>query len=297
MRKKKILYSIYCVSILIALSLFLVFHNNSENSSQQSEIYATGLTLNCSRSINIPVGTNFKFENNFIDVTPIEAKKLISCEIVAKTGSASDGLIFNNDFFYSNAIGIYNLKYSVASSENKSLTETIVVNVVEESYPILNTNTLKAEEEFAIEDVFNLNTTAEIDINVDTDMINLTNDTLTPISNGETKIEISFTENFVRLNKVYSINMLPADFYNIHIDSIVVKHMVCPIQYKIINYDETAVDQNLKVVINNPNVRIINNCSPVLEIMSTVKEKVNLTLYLDGEENVKLNLTIDFNNE
>ncbi len=296
-RKKKILYSIYCVSILVALSLFLVFHNNTSTNSQQSEIYAAGLTLNCSRSINIPVGTSFEFENGFINVSPVEAKSSMSCEIVAKTGSASDGLILNDNVFYANEIGIYNLKYSVASSETKSLSETIVVNVVEESSPILNIDTLKVEEDFAIQDVFNLNANADVDISVDKEMINLTNDTLTPISNGETEIEISFTENFVKLNKVYLINILPADFYNIRIDSVLVKDMVCTIQYKVLNNDETVVNQNLKVVIDNPNVSVINNCSPILEIMSTVKEKVNLTLYLEEQKNVKVNLTIDFNNE
>lgn len=296
-RKKKILYSIYCVSILVALSLFLVFHNNTSTNSQQSEIYAAGLTLNCSRSINIPVGTSFEFENGFINVSPVEAKSSMSCEIVAKTGSASDGLILNDNVFYANEIGIYNLKYRVASSETKSLSETIVVNVVEESSPILNIDTLKVEEEFAIQDVFNLNANADVDISVDKEMINLTNDTLTPISNGETEIEISFTENFVKLNKVYLINILPADFYNIRIDSVVVKDMICTIQYKVLNNDETVVNQNLKVVIDNPNVSVINNCSPILEITSTIKEKVNITLYLEEQKNVKVNLTIDFNNE
>lgn len=296
-RKKKILYSIYCVGILVALSLFLVFHNNTSTNSQQSEIYAAGLTLNCSRSINIPVGTSFEFENGFINVSPVEAKSSMSCEIVAKTGSASDGLILNDNVFYANEIGIYNLKYRVASSETKSLSETIVVNVVEESSPILNIDTLKVEEEFAIQDVFNLNTNADVDISVDKEMINLTNDTLTPISNGETEIEISFTENFVKLNKVYLINILPADFYNIRIDSVVVKDMICTIQYKVLNNDETVVNQNLKVVIDNPNVSVINNCSPILEITSTIKEKVNITLYLEEQKNVKVNLTIDFNNE
>lgn len=298
MKKTKLLYPIYSLLIIVSLALFLVFNAKGQDETVGNEtVYASEIMLNCPRSINVPLNSTFQFESNFLTVTPAEAKVNLKCEISAKTGSDIQGLTLNGNTFYADKEGIYNLKFSLPNSENKSIYENVVVNVVDENVISLNIETLKVDEEQNILDVFNVETDAEIQVEVDDSMIEYSNNTFTPISNGSTTIKVYATKNYITLAAQYEINILPADFYNIRIQNIVLNNLFCTIEYEILNNSETNVYQDITIEIDNPNVQLINDSSPFLTFRAEKDCIANITLYLTNEEDSKITLQIEFKNE
>lgn len=90
---------------------------------------------------------------------------------------------------------------------------------------------------------------------------------------------------------------MPADFYNIRIQNIVLNNLFCTIEYEILNNSETNVYQDITIEIDNPNVQLINDSSPFLTFRAEKDCIANITLYLTNEEDSKITLQIEFKNE
>lgn len=294
MTKKKLMFVFYVLFILIALSLLLIF-KFYRNKEDDELTYATSLNLNCARTISMPINTSLELINGFLTVSPNEASKNLNLEITPKTGSPADGLVENNGIFLAKKVGYYNVVFSVPKSINKFLTEMIIINVTEENRSInMNLTTLKIQEEINIDELFTINSNADLLINVDSDMLLCNGNSLIPICKGETSIELSLVSNYIKLNQSYSLTILSEDFYTIKIDNLVVEDGVCSVEYRVLKNNDYSPCQDINIEIENPAVQIISISSPIILLNSLSPCKSKVTLSLLGEEEVSVSFYIVF---
>ena len=174
-------FSFYCVVIVIALMLFLIFYpqnggkdNSNQNSTPNTDssstiepsnpdeetpaqpsdpddtsdpsesddnnnpsnpseeiTYATSLTLNSPREITVSKNCELYFLDGFISVQPADATDNLSHTLTARSGIDIDNIIFSDNKIVGKGSGYYYLKYSVPMSEDETLSETIIIHIVD----------------------------------------------------------------------------------------------------------------------------------------------------------------------
>ncbi len=300
MRKKKVLMSIYSVVMIVALGLLLVFQSVDESANEieyvtANEVYADSLILNCADTISVSVGTSFEMTSGFIEISPASANEKLSCTISPLGDADQNGLVLNDSTyteFTAMSAGNYGIEYSVPKSKNNYVTGTIVVEVVEDAQTKTSLQSLKINESVAINELLNLDADADVSVVVDDSMLVYENYQLTPISEGETEIEVSVTKNYIKYTTNYLIDITPK--YTISISDIKPTGKVCEIYYEILSSNPTeVVDQTLIVDIDNENVQILTNLSPILRLKSSVACTAIVTLRINGESE-PLAITIKF---
>ena len=86
----------FSIVIFITIAVVLVLFNKSndksnkddqsDNSTQPTEVYATSFSLNIPDTIQILVDTKIKFASGYVNVTPASMLNKLICETNAKSG-------------------------------------------------------------------------------------------------------------------------------------------------------------------------------------------------------------------
>ena len=311
MNKKVLIFSLYCVIIIVALILFLVFfpsnsadsatdnNNNTQvdtpnvdNPSTDNITYATLLTLNCPRSITIPLGESCELLGQFISVEPQSCFENLSYTITGRYGSSQDGIEFSDNIITTKKTGTYYLKFSVPSSEKENLTDGIQISVVEDSTTniIQLVDNLEIGIEYKLEEIFTFNTQAKINIMVDNIHLTYENNIFQPKTSGESKIEIGLIYEYIKYNYTYIVQIkekpLPPD-YIIEINLTKTEFNVgeiYPIEYAVLDKNGVTAYQYVKVESSN---------SDIVEITSSDYPLIYIKCKEQGEVIITITYTID----
>lgn len=213
-KKIKIIFSIYCICIILAFTLVLIFHKKDEN----EDFYAESLTLNISREITIEKGSNYTLPDNFLIVKPSTMASLVSYTITNKNGDVVTDFNFDGKNIKTDTVGFFYIKFSIPA-EKETLTDTLVVHVIaeedEEISVTQNITTLTVDEIKTINELFHFTCPESATKTITLSNANIYYYELTqkflPKTAGETEINILITykSKSYNFNFVFIINGLP----------------------------------------------------------------------------------------
>ena len=297
---------------MIALILFLVFFpdnsadsatNNNDNiqidtpnsnsSNSDTLIFATNLSLNCPRSIQITLGESVELLEDYIYVEPYDCVENVSYTISGRYGSNADGIKFSNNIISTFETGTYYIKFSVPSSDDYYLTDGIQISVVEDK----NTNViqllkiLEIGNEYSLEQIFTFNTKANITVEIeDENYILINNNIFIPQNGGKTNIKLSLIYEYIKYNYTYLIQIndraKPPE-YTIEIYTEITELEVggiYPIEYAVIDKNGVSAYQYVKVESSNEDI---------VEITSSDYPLIFIKCKTKGDVTIKITYTLD----
>ena len=311
MNKKVLIFSVYCVIIIVALILFLVFFPNisahSSNDSgdniqidspisdqqEDSIIYATDLILNCPRSITLTLGESVELLGEYIYVEPSDSYKHLSYTITGRYGSNAEGITFEDNIIKAIEKGNYYIKFSIPSSETESLSDGITISVVEDNNTtiIQTLSIVEIGNEYNINTIFTFNTQANKSIQIDNpEQLILNEDTIIPQSAGEAKVVVSLIYEYIKYDYTFTLQVKdkpqPAD-YKIQIYSIpqeLETGKTYAIEYEVIDKNGVTAFQY---------IRVESSDSDKVEIMSYDHPLIYVKCKEEGEVTIKITYLID----
>lgn len=355
---KKWIFSFYCVVIVIALMLFLIFYpqngvddNSNQNStpntdssstiepsnpdeetpaqpsdpddtSDPSESYdnnnpsnpseeitnATSLTLNCPREITVSKNCELYFLDGFISVQPADAANHLSHTLTARSGSDIDNIIFSDNKIVGKGSGYYYLKYSVPMSEDETLSETIIIHIVDttdDRIEQLNTE-LELDTAYTLDELFNISkSNAKVEIvSRNETMLTFENDTFITKSAGTVEVAINMTYDYVRYSYIYTLKIkereLPPEYAIEIMDAQdgIINLTYNPdrsykIQYEVTNREEEYVYQGIVVEIADSSLLEIKSVTaPFITIKCKEQGTTTLTIRYGLDESIAIEIII-----
>ena len=156
----------------------------------------------------------------------------------------------------------------------------------------LNKNLLQMEESAKLSDVVKLNTFANYSIMVD-NKLELKNDIITPIEVGETKLEISIIQNYIKRCYCYKINIIPKNVIEIKLTDIIKSSNFYTVYYSVISSNEAYINQDLIVELQTDNAELVKNDSPNFIIKATDVGQIRFKLICKANPNVFASFEID----
>ena len=344
-----ILFYIYCVVIILVLVLFLIFYpqneesskiNSTPNTDSSSTIgpstpddenndpppsepteptdpsepdedveYASTLTLNCPREVTISKNCELYLLDGFISVQPADATENLSYTLTARSGSDVDNIIFSNNKIVGKGSGYYYLKYSVPKSEDETLSETIIIHIVDttdDRITQLNTD-LELDTTYTLDELFEISTSnARLEIeSKDKTLLTYENDTFTPKAAGTAEVAINLTYDYIRYSYIYELTIKEREQppeYAIEItdeQNGIVNLYYDPdrsykIQYEVTNREEEYVYQGITVEVDdNTLVEITSVSAPFITIVCKGTGEVTLTIRYSLDESIVKTITIN----
>jgi len=244
----------------------------------------------------------------FLTVEPIEKLSEVAVLITVDTGSER-GLSYKNNILAATSLGKYRVRFSALKSATKEISDTIIVNVVENfTSPIT-----QIVKQLTVGDTLDINEVLQIDslitnYTISTDSI-LTCNNLQIIANsvGEAQILISYDVNYIRRKQYfnftikqqpsYSIKLIDLSFNTEIIESSIIYNcnIVASffIQYEIINYSEEYVSQDILIETNTEMLTYTVN-EPLIKIKCLSKGSVSFKIICADNKEIYVNLTINF---
>lgn len=246
--------------------------SKSKTAQQSTATYATKLSLNCSRNIEIELGHTVELMSGYITIEPNGKLQDVQYEITTVNG-VENGIKFVNNVITANSIGKYNLKFSVFKNRTQKLSDTIVVNVVEH-IATRNVNLLvsqvRVDNEFGMHELFSVNNSVSNLNFITNSNVRYENSNFKFINKGNAFIEVSYLINYIKYTESFNINILPQENYVI-----------------VINNNLTGED----ILSTDFNVKLGN----VLFLRYAIKdgnlEHVNQVLLFEENENVTIEVT------
>ena len=342
---KKWVFSFYCVSIVVVLMLFLIFYPQNEESININSMpstdssstidpstpndentdpppseptdpsepdedveYASTLTLNCPREITISKNCELYLLDGFISVQPADATENLSYTLTARSGSDIDNIIFSNNKIVGKGSGYYYLKYSVPKSEDETLSETIIIHIVDttdDRITQLNTD-LELDTTYTLDELFEISTSnARLEIeSKDETMLTYENTTFTPKTAGTVELAINLTYDYIRYSYIYGLTIKErekppkyaieiADEQNGIVNLSYDPDRSYKIQYEVTNREEEYVYQGITVEVDdNTLVEITSVSAPFITIVCKGTGEVTLTIRYSLDESIVKTITI-----
>ncbi len=246
-------------------------------------VYATSLVLNCPRSITINLGESVILLNGYISIKPEESSIFLKYEITNKYGSEDGGISFLNNIITANKIGKYSIDFTIPKSKNQHLKDSIQVSVEENenSNIIQLVDSLEIGSDYKLDDVFQINTNADMRIEVlDTNCLIYEDETFIPLSKGNAKILIQLKYDYILYNYSFSLTIRLKPEYTIEIYSDnsdelkLFQGEIFPLMYNIIDKNGITAYQKISVVSSN---------SAIVEVLSTDHPLIYLNCKSRGE--------------
>ena len=329
MKKHFTLFFVCCAVIIAGLSLFLIFYNKKDNESVETPeteesvsgggeddgaadneddiIYATSLSLNCARTINIKPNSSVEIVGNYLTILPANANLTIS--VKAESGNQED-LIFSNNVIIAKGVGKYRIKFASLKSKTQEINDTIVVNV-KEDVPDLISQKLYT---FTVGDIKNLTEAFNVNDSVtnllfETDnKIKVENNTFSALQIGESIINIYYNVGMFKFKYVASVLVKDIPEYKIIITQVDSGAIIngntitynCSvgkslhIVYEVLNREEQHVDQLINTSLDNHLIASCEIAPPMITVKCLSKGSVNLTIICANDSESKLILTINF---
>ena len=342
---KKWVFSFYCVSIVVVLMLFLIFYPQNEESSNINSMpstdssstidpstpndentdpppseptdpsepdedveYASTLTLNCPREITISKNCELYLLDGFISVQPADATDNLSYTLTARSGSDIDNIIFSNNKIVGKGSGYYYLKYSVPKSEDETLSETIIIHIVDstdDKITQLNTE-LELDTTYTLDKLFEISTSnARLETeSKDKTLLTYENDTFTPKAAGRAEVAINLTYDYIRYSYIYELTIKErekppeyaieiADEQNGIVNLSYDPDRSYKLQYEVTNREEEYVYQGITVEVDdNTLVEITSVSAPFITIVCKETGEVTLTIKYSLDESIVKTITI-----
>ena len=279
--------------------------------SEPSEdvIYASTLTLNCPREVTISKNCELYLLDGFISVQPADATENLSYTLTARSGSDIDNIIFSNNKIVGKGSGYYYLKYSVPKSEDETLSETIIIHIVDttdDRITQLNTD-LELDTTYTLDELFEISTSnARLETeSKDKTLLTYENDTFTPKAAGTAEVAINLTYDYIRYSYIYELTIKEkpkppeyvieiADEQNGIVNLSYDPDRSCKIQYEVTNREEEYVYQGITVEVDdNTLVEITSVSAPFITIVCKGTGKVTLTIRYSLDESIVKTITIN----
>ena len=341
MKKNFTLFFIYAAVILAGLCLFLVFHNkkgdetppnniqqeetednnstdndnNQDDSSDETTedeeadntIYATKLTLNCARTIDVSTNSNIEIVGAYLTLEPANAN--LNITITAESGNLND-LTFANNIITTKGKGKYRIKFSSPKSKTAELSDTLVVNVKENLTSLVSANlsVLTIGDTKNLTDVFDFDSAITNKIVQTDEKISYSNNILTANAIGESSITILYDVGMFRFKFTTTITIKDIPMYKIILTDMSSGAIIngntieyaCEvgktlhIVYSILNRDEEDVNQFVEIKLDNSTVATYVLTEPKIKVTCLSKGSVNLTIVCANDRDSTLTLTIKF---
>jgi len=337
-KKHFTLFFVYVAVIIAGLSLFLIFHNQKEepstsgNSSQQEQgsnsnndsnnnssggsdkdeevdntIYATKLTLNCARTIDIRTNSSVEIVGEYLTLIPANSNLKIT--ITAESGRQED-LTFINNVITSKGAGKYRIKFHSLKSKTNELSDTLVVNVKEVVPELvsLKISYLTIGKFVKLDDVFVFDEVVTSATILTDEKINYENKILYANQVGKSCVTIFYNVGMFKFSYSTFLHIKDIPQYVIFIDDVDIPYLMVDnvitvscevgssffIQYSIKNRDEKFVEQLVVIEIDNEIVATYKLQPPLIKITCLSKGSVNLIITCEDDPESKLKLTINF---
>ena len=296
MKKSKWLYGIFSIVVIVALAIVLIFVNkddnkNNNNPNESIETYATTLIVDLPQTIKIAVGSQVKFNNDYLTIEPSSVSNKLSINIEADQ-NITNGIIFENNLLIANEIGTYTITFSVPKSKLTNFTKSIKIEVVSKDQ---NAHLTQIKKSIIIGKAENISNLFEITVG---STFTLTTDSKLTYSNneilandfGDCSLEFSFIEN--NLEYLYCFNLTVKQIPEYVIETNVVNNLiqldlqdnVFQIQYQVKNRDEEEIYQIVTATSEDESVVKVND---------GIDQFVKVTALKVGETTITLTLNID----
>ncbi len=299
MKKGRIFYIIFCVSVIVALAVFLVVKSQFEKPADQetpTTEYAQSLSLECADSYTITVGSKLHF-HDYISVNPSKFYYSITRMVLLNDIQYAHN-IFASNTFAPTEIGNYKIQFSLPKSETENFIEEINITVVNlEDFESLKINktTFEIDDEIAFEDLFNVSLpyaskTVETNGN-----LKFENDKFVALSCGTGTIKITFATTYCNYEFNFDVEIVEkSPIYEISVVNIFrdpVKPF-CYIDYTVSGeHSSTLVD----VQLSNGNATFESVMDGRIKLKIINEGSVDVTIKSQTYENVSTTINIDFN--
>ena len=286
--------------------------NNQGNESDDKEsdtTYATNLTLNCARSIEMEINSSVELLSGYLIVEPVEkfSEVLITISVDSGTGN---GLTFSNNIITATDLGAYKINFEIQKSATQTITDTLIVNVVDK----IENKITQQMSSVEIESITYLNDIISIDSSI-TEYTVITDSKLTYNENyitanetGESTITIKYDANYIRRSISFKLKIMDKPLYSIVItdystDTIIENNSVtfnCNIgksvfiAYEVLNRDVEYVSQNITVEIENESIASFTLNEPLIKLKCLQKGSVNLKIICNADPTVYVVINLTF---
>lgn len=286
--KKRILFSTYSIILIIALALFLIFHNQNRNTQEE---YAESLIINGPRQITMSINSELEFLNGYIEVLPRGLENNVNLTIKAKSNKNEGGLNYTNNMLLANKIGSYSLSFSVQKAKDKYLTETILVTVVEtDNLLSFKTNDLVVDTPTPLNDVLIVNTDATLSIS--SNDMKIENDTIIATSLAKASLQVDLTKNFVKhIYKSY-FQVVAQDNFEVSVYKVEKELLNYKVYISIKNGEFEHTGQDLEVV-SCTNVEEIKLTYPIIRVKPKSEGRVEIELALKTDQSIRTKIEFD----
>jgi len=291
--KKRIIFYSYCFILISALVLCLTLipklTKRKENfATTKSSVYATDLKLNCPRELKVEVGTPVTLSTNFLCVEPQTAFKELEIEISSKKGN-EEFIEFTNNTIFAKQAGFYYINFKVYKDKNNYLSETLVINAVENDNKIVQRldniyegEILPIESVLLIDDAYNSTITT-------CNNTLLKDDSIKFLSVGESKISVTLTNEYTTTHYTFLISVieLPKQvkyeiFINNYYEATIGETLLIPYEIKCNNGG--FVSQKLNVEIEDKKLELISadECFIILKCKDVGNATIKVSVPLDN---------------
>lgn len=286
--------------------------NNAENESNKDEeidntIYATKLTLNCARTIDIATNSSVEIIGSYLTIEPSNAK--VNITITAESGDVNE-LTFTNNIIAVKNKGKYRIKFSSPKSKTSELSDTLVVTVKENLTNLVNRklSVLTIGDAINLNDIFNFDSAINNKIIQTDEKITYSSNIITANATGESCITILYDVGMFRFKFTTSITIKDIPLYKIVVTDVSSGAVVngntinysCAVGkslniiYAVRNRDEEDVNQFVEIQLDDSSVASYTLTEPKIKVTCLSKGGVTLTIICANDINCKLTLIINF---
>ena len=210
MKKRVVLYAIYCCTIIFVIAAFLVFRFTNKNDDEETS-RAEYILLNTPREITITTNKEIKLLNGFISVEPANAMELITYSISASATTNVDNIDFNysEKSFVARKTGYYYITFAVPKNAYSNLTDTLKIHAIADTKQdfSLKTNQITIGQSVEFNEIFNQNSVFEYSVELENDNLTFSNNRFYANKEGVTKVFIIITRDYVRYTNEYEIHV------------------------------------------------------------------------------------------
>lgn len=210
MKKRVVLYTIYCCIVIIVLASFLVFKLNKDDDIEPAS-RAESIMLNTPRELTITTNKKIQLLDGFISVEPANAMDLLTYSITASATTSTDyfDFDFKNKTFSARKTGYYCIKFEVPKNAYSSLSDTLKIHAIAETKQdfALETNQITLGKTVKFEQIFKQNSPFNFDVVLENDNLIYADNCFYANKEGITKVSITITRDFISYTNEYDIHI------------------------------------------------------------------------------------------
>lgn len=210
MKKRAVLYTIYCCIVIIVLASFLVFKLNKDEDSEPPT-RAKSILINTPREITVSTNKQIKLLDGFISVEPANAIELLTYSVSASATTSVENFVFDfeNKTFLAKRTGYYYIEFSLPKNAYSNLSDTLKIHAVADTKQdfSLQTNQIFVGKSANFGDIFKQNSVFNYTVELENDNLSFANNCFYANKAGKTKVSITITRGYVQYVNTYEIHI------------------------------------------------------------------------------------------